>query len=150
LILTKLKYKIQKNNFIDFVNILFNENFSSEEGSKNYRDTAFANLILAQAKTFYKMTLLNYSLLRGSEASLIYSGIFYYAVMEVKKNVNFGETFQIGAFWKSIAQFGTTSEELLKIAHKIKIKRPSLESKEKFPYFVQYELSKYKKLANYV
>ena len=140
LILSKLHFKIPKNNFIDFVNILFNENIN-DENKMNIQNSKFSKLFLQFAKTFYKMILIQ-PIYEFNNNILTYSGIIYYSFLEATKIINIENNFLNGKFWQILQNFKIFPKEIFIFGKNLKKTKCLIEAENtNFPYFKKFGFS---------
>jgi len=131
IVLKKLNFSIPKNHFIDYVNIIFYENFYTTN-----HHCLFSEIVYSSCKNIYKVLLLDFFRLRfNSNSLLVYSSVFIYSLYCVIKGINFNHCFNAKLFFKTTSQYNISEEQVEEYVMKISTKMDNFQSeKEIYPY----------------
>jgi len=134
MILKKLGFKLPKDNFMDYIHILFNKCFVMHERCE------YKEMVFKLASKIYKMELFDLLNIRNKSIYETYTSILLYAILQVNKFIEFDHQFKKSAFFDD-AIAHDISQDLLSINYN-KISRKMsyiVTNKEQFPYFYEIE-----------
>jgi len=130
-ILKKLNFVLPKNHFIDYVNIIFYDNFYTTNHL-----CLFSEIVYSSCINIYKVLLLDFFRIRyNSNLLLLFSSVFVYSLFCVIKGINFNHCFNAKLFYKGLSQFDVTEEQVEENVRKISMKMDSFQNaKDNYPY----------------
>jgi hypothetical protein len=141
LILSKLHYKLPRNNFVDFMMIILNLNFPQSTKCQCY----YKDLVYNYSKSLYKFTIMDFQFKRKINIFTHYSSIAYFSILSVNKLLDFQHNFMISKFMQYVEEiFEVNVKSLLKTFSYIKSKKTLFDNNcQIYPYLFKEEFEKF-------